>query len=53
MAKNLIASHRLRFSPQTHELCSQEILKVTGNLKENPIIKLFDGYYVKHTFEVL
>ena len=24
----------LRFSPQTHESCSQEILKVTGNLKE-------------------
>ena len=25
---------RLVFSPQTHKLCSQEILKVTGNSKE-------------------
>ena len=29
-----IETNRLVFSPQTHKLCSQEILKVTGNLKE-------------------
>ena len=45
---------QLPFSLQTHKLYSQEILKVTGNLKECELnLKVLHEYCVKSTFKVL
>ena len=42
---NVNNNSSLVFSPQTHKLCSQEILKVTENLKEyKQILKVLHEY---------